>query len=159
MSGVVWSAVLTGTPDLDLIMLNFSATLRDSTASYIQITVPYSQLDDIIDRNTGDITIYKNGVELYTVNFNELRSNVGARSRKLTISGRSESAFPAPSTVALVGVVADNIQASGARELIVSPFNDVIPGDTVSYDSVSTDIETVSINSDATTTTMRLTEA
>ena len=163
VDGVSWSAILTGAPDglddLQLIMFNFAATLRYTSASYIQMTVPYIQLDEIIARQNGDIVLYKNGVELYRVNFNDLRSNVGARSRKITISGRSTVAFPAPSSVPLVDVSRDDIQASGARELMVSPFNEVIPGDMISYDSILTTIGIVNINSDATETTVRLVEA
>jgi hypothetical protein len=169
MSGVQWSAILTGAPDslpdLDLIVLSMQATLRSSTASFMQVVVPMSQIDDINNRTNGNITIYKtllpdgSQVELYTVNFNSFRSDLGARSRRLTISGRSESAFPGPAGVTLVGVIADNLQSSGARELMVSPFNDVLPGDTVTYDAVATVIETITITADSSGTTMQLTEA
>ena len=53
----------------------------------------------------------------------------------------------------------DDIQASGARELMVSPFNEVIPGDMISYDSILTTIGIVNINSDANKTTVRLVES
>jgi len=169
MSGIQWSAILTGSPDslpdLDLNMLNFQATLRGSTASYIQVIVPFDQLDEILLRQNGDIVINKTLIpddttaELYRVNFNDSRTSSGARSRKLTISGRSTAAFPAPSAVTLSGVVADNEQASGARSLDVSPFNDVIPGDTVTYNSVATLIDIVEITANASGTVMRIAEA
>jgi hypothetical protein len=169
MSGIQWSAILTGAPDslpdLALNMFNMQATLRSSTASFMQVVVPMAQIDDITARANGNITIYKtllpdgSPVELYTVNFNSSRSDVGARSRRLTISGRSETAFPGPAAVTLVGVLSDNLQSSGARELDVSPFNDVLPGDTATYDAVATVIETVIITADSAGTTMRLTEA
>ena len=164
-TGVKWSATLTGSPDLELIIFNLQATLRDVTASFIQIVVPFSQLDEVLARTDEDIILYKtllpNGspVELYRVNFNDLRIDQGARNRKLTLSGRSQTAFPAPSIVTLVGVVLDDLQASGARTLSVSPFNDVIPGDTVSYDSILTNIEIVQITADAGGTAVTLTES
>jgi len=169
MSGIQWSAVLTGAPDaladLDLILLNFQATLRSSTASYISATIPFEQLDDVLLRPNGNIVISKTllpdetTAELYTVNFNDVRTNEGARSRKLTISGRSEAAFPGPAAVTLSQVVSDGLQASGARSLDVSPFNDVLPGDTVTYDTVATLIEIVEITANSSGTTMRLAEA
>ena len=169
MSGIVWSGILTGAPDsladLTLEMINFQATLRDSTASYIQVTVPFEQLDDITARPNGDIVISKTLIpddttaELYRVNFNDVRSSLGARNRKLTISGRSEAAFPAPSAVTLVGVISDDLLASGARSLEVSPFNDVIPGDTVTYDATPTVVEIVEISASGSGTTMRVSEA
>jgi hypothetical protein len=135
MSGVQWSAILTGAPDslpdLDLTVFNLQATLRSSTGSFMQVVVPMDQIDDINARTNGNITIYKtllpdgSPVELYTVNFNGSRSDVGARSRRLTISGRSEAAFPGPAGVTLVGVIADSLQSSGARDLMVSPFNGI----------------------------------
>jgi hypothetical protein len=169
VSGITWSAVLTGAPDslpdLELIALNFQATLRSSTASFIQVVLPLSQLDDVIARSNGDIVINKTllpdgaPVELYTVNFNDVRTDEGARSSKLTISGRSEAAFPGPAAVTLAGVVSDGLQSSGARTLAVSPFNDVLPGDTVTYDAVATLIEIVEITGNNDGTSMRLAEA
>jgi hypothetical protein len=169
MSGIIWSGILTGAPDgetdLTLEMINMQATLRGSTASYIQVTVPFEQLDDILLRPSGDIVISKtlmpeeSTAELYRVNFNDVRSSLGARNRKLTISGRSEAAFTGPSSVTLVGVVSDDLQSSGARSLDVSPFNDVLPGDTVTYDATSTVIEIVEISANSTGTRMRVVEA
>lgn len=169
MSGIIWSAVLTGAPDgetdLVLEMLNMQATLRGSTASYIQVTVPFDQLDDILLRTSGDIVISKTLIpeesttELYRVNFNDVRSSLGARSRKLTISGRSETDFPGPSAVTLTDVVSDDLLSSGARSLDVSPFNDVLPGDTVTYDAIPTLIEIVEIFASSSGTTMRVAEA
>ena len=169
MSGIRWSAILTGAPDslsdLDLIMMNFQATLRSSTSSYITATIPFEQLDDVIARSNGNIVINKTllpdetTAELYTVNFNDVRTNEGARNRKLTISGRSEAAFPGPAAVTLSGVVSDDLQSSGARSLNVSPFNDVLPGDTATYASVGTLIEIVEITSNNSGTTMRIAEA
>ena len=169
MSGILWSAVLTGAPDslddLDLILLNFQATLRSSTSSYITATIPYEQLDDVVLRPNGNIVISKTLIpeetttELYTVNFNDVRTNVGARNRKLTISGRSEAAFPGPAAVTLSGVVSDDLQSSGARSLNISPFNNVLPGDTVTYDTVATVIEIVEITANESGTTMRIAEA
>ena len=160
---------MTGAPDgetdLVLNMINFQATLRDSTASYIQVTIPMEQLDDVLLRQSGNIVISKTLIpddttaELYTVNFNDTRTNEGARSRKLTISGRSEAAFPGPAAVDLSGVIADSVQASGARSLDVSPFNDVLPGDTVTYDSEATLIDIVEITANDSGTTMRIAEA
>ena len=76
MSGIQWSAVLTGAPDaladLDLILLNFQATLRSSTASYMSATIPFEQLDDVLLRPNGNIVISKTllpdetTAELYT---------------------------------------------------------------------------------------------
>jgi len=169
MSGIQWSAILTGAPDaltdLDLVLLNFQATLRSSTASYITATIPFEQLDDVIARSNGNIVINKTllpdntTAELYTVNFNDVRTSEGARNRKLTISGRSEAAFPGPAAVTLLGVVSDDLQTSGARSLDVSPFNDVLPGDTVTYDAVATLIEIVEISANSSGTTMRIAEA
>ena len=169
VTGVKWSAILTGAPDgvpdLDLISVNLNATLRDDTASYIQVVIPFSQLDDVLARSNGQIVIFKtllpNGspVELYRVNFNDMRIDEGARNRKITISGRSTAAFPAPSLVTLAGVVSDDIQASGARTLAVSPFNDVIPGDSILYDSEITTIDLVQITANSGGTQMRLTQA
>ena len=169
MSGIAWSVVLTGAPDattdLALEALSIQATLRGSSASYVQVVVPYSQLDDVLLRQNGAIVLNKvvlpaeTSAELYRVNFNDLRSDVGARSRRITLSGRSEAAFPAGVAVDLVDVIEDSIQESGARSLDVSPFNDVVPGDTVTYDSTPTLIEIVQIASGASGTTMRIAEA
>jgi hypothetical protein len=168
VTGVHWSAVLTGTPDgqidLDLNLINFQATLRESTASYISVTIPYNQLDDILLRPNGNIEIYKrinlDGTPnlLYSVNFNDTRISSGARSSKLTVSGRSTAAFPAPSAVTLSGVISDGLQASGARTLDVSPFNDVVPGDTVTYASIATVIDLVEVSGDVSSSSMRITE-
>lgn len=169
MSGIRWTAILTGAPDalsdLVLNMINFQATLRDSTASYIQVTIPFEQFDDVNLRPNGDIVINKTLIpddstaELYRVNFNDLRTNLGARRRKLTISGRSEAAFPGPAAVTLIDVVTDSLQSSGARSLDVAPFNDVLPGDTVTYDATPTVIDLVEVTSNSEGTTMRLAEA
>ena len=169
MSGIQWSGVLTGSadslPDLALNLFSFQATLRLSTASFMQAVIPFTQLDDVIARPNGDIVIYKtllpdgSPVELYQVNFNDFRTDQGSRSRRLTLSGRSEAAFPGPAAVTLAGVISDGLQVSGARSLDVSPFNDVLPGDTVTYDAVPTVIEIVEITANDTGTTMRLAEA
>jgi hypothetical protein len=165
VTGVRWSGILTGTPDLTLSLINMQATLRGDTASYMQAVIPYTQLDDVLARPGGDIVIYKTllpdglPVELYRVNFNDLRTYQGARNQKLTISGRSTAAFPAPSTVALVGVESDSLQTSGARTLVVSPFNDVIPGDSIDYDSIVTLINLVDISANSSGTTTRLARA
>ena len=168
-SGVIWSAILTGTADgvtdLDLKLLNIQATLRFSTASFLQVIVPLSQLDDVLARENGAIVVYKtilpdgDETEFYRVNFSEMRSDYGARSSKLTLSGRSEAAFSSPALVTISEVVSDDLQASGARSLAVSPFNNVFPGDTVTYDSVSTVVEIVEVSSSSTGTNMRLAEA
>ena len=164
-TGIKWTGVLTGSPDLDLNIINLQATLRNNTASFIQVVLPFDQLDEILLRPDGDIVIFKTllpdgaPVELYRVNFNDIRTDNGARNRKITISGRSTAAFPASSVVTLVGVVSDTLQASGARTLSVSPFNDVIPGDEVTYDSVLTYIENVQITADSVGTVMTLAES
>lgn len=167
MSGVQWRAVLTGAPDslpdLVLIMKNFSASLRGSTASFMSFTVDPSQLDDITARSNGDIVLYKKKIpdgaftEVYRVNFNEYRSDRGARNWSVNISGRSTTAFPAGQTVALADVVYDGTLQDGRRQLQVNPFNDVIPGDTIDFDSVQTLIDGVSISS-GDQTTMVITE-
>lgn len=169
MSGIQWSVILTGAPDAlpDLVLkaYNFQATLRSSTASYIQVVVPFSQFDDIDARQNGEIVVNKillpeeTETELYRVNFNDLRTTQGARSSKLTISGRSTAAFPGPAAVTLTDVELDNIQGSGARSLQVSPFNNVLPGDTVTYDAVATLIEIVEVTSNNQGTLMRVAEA
>lgn len=169
MSGIRWTALLTGAPDalpdLVLNMLNFQATLRESTASYISVTIPFEQFEEVNLRPNGDIVINKTlipedtTVELYRVNFNDSRTSVGARQRKLTISGRSEAAFPGPAAVTLIGVISDGPQASGARSLEVSPFNDVLPGDTVTYDATPTVIDIVEVSSNDAGTVMRIAEA
>lgn len=169
MSGIKWSGILTGAPDslpdLDLILINFQATLRESTASFISVTLPFEQLDDVIARSNGNIVINKillpegTTEELYQVNFNDIRTNTGARNRTLSISGRSEAAFPGPVAVTLSGVVFDGVQSSGARTLAVSPFNNVLPGDTVTYDAVATLIDLVVITGNNSGTTMRIAEA
>ena len=169
MSGIIWTSILTGAPDgqtdLVLDLLNFQATLRESSASYISVTIPFSQLNDVLIRSNGNIQIFKtvkpDGTPnlLYTVNFNDTRTNYGARSSKLVISGRSTIAFPGPSAVTLSGVISDGLQLSGARTLTISPFNDVLPGDTVTFDSIATIIDLVEITGDNSQTTMRIAEA
>lgn len=169
MSGVHWSGILTGAPDgqtdLVLNLINFQATLRESSASYISATIPIIQLDDVLLRQNGNIQIFKtikpDGTPniLYTVNFNDSRNNTGARSSKLIISGRSTTAFPGPSAVTLSGVISDGLQSSGARTLDISPFNDVLPGDTVTFDSVATVIDLVQITGNNSQSSMRIAEA
>jgi len=137
-SGVIWSAILTGTADgvtdLDLKLLNIQATLRSSTASFLQVIVPLSQLDDVLARENGAIVVYKT-----------------------ILPDGDETELPALVTIS--EVVSDDLQASGARSLAVSPFNNVFPGDTVTYDSVSTVVEIVEVSSSSTGTNMRLAEA
>jgi hypothetical protein len=163
MPGVLFTAILTGTPDsttdLTLPLLTMTASLRDSTDSFISITVPWAYFDEVNARPNGDIQLYKNGSLLYTVNFNTFRYDQGARSRTLTLSGRSTASFGATETVTLdQGVESDSKQANDKRVLVVNPIHDVIPGDTVSYDAVNSVIERVQYTSNNSGTRLTLTE-
>ena len=169
VTGATWSVVLTGSADslsdLTLNCKNLSASLRDSTASFMSFVVDYDQLDDITSRPNGDIELYRtlqpdgSASLVYSVNFNDYRIDRGGRNRSVSISGRSSAAFAAPAFVDLVDVLSDNLLSDGRRQLIVNPANDVVPGYTAIYDSVSTVIESVDITAGSSGSRMTLTEA
>jgi hypothetical protein len=168
VTGVQWGAVLTGAPDsltdLDLLISSFTATLRASTSTFFSFVVAFSQLESITDRPNGDLVLFKtklpsgSPVEVHRVNFNEIRSDQGARSGSVTIGGRTSVALPIGSTVVIVDVAEDNIFADGRRQLAVNPGNDVNPGETIDYDSTLTVVDTVEYQGDSNGSVMRLVE-
>jgi len=170
MSGVRYTAFLTGTPDslTDLALdkvFTVSATLRGSTSSYISLTVPWGYFEEINNRPNGDIKLYRTvhpdgSAELvHTVNFNDFRFDRGASTRIITISGTTTVGFTGPKTVVLTDVESDDLQANGKRLVVCSPFYDVKPGDTIDYDSVQSVIEIVRITANGSSSKLALTEA
>lgn len=175
MSGIVFSVELTGAPDglsdLALRVDYLNMTLRASTSSSISVVVDYDQLDDITARSNGAIVVYKEvvsqgnpfapdvaPVEVKRANFSDLRMYRGAIQRSATMGGTTTVGFAAGVPVTLEDVVKDTLLSDGRRVLEVSPFNDVKPGDTVTYNAVATVIEEVAYSGDADGMTMTLTE-
>lgn len=156
----MFDAVLTGTPDLPLDLSNVALTMRPAY-TFMRVSVNPGLVQEIAARSSGELVLYRtiDGTrsEVKRVNYNGLRSDEGGNSRSLSLSGTTTVGYTTGS-VSLFDVVSDDILADGRRQLVVSAANDVVPGDTVTWNGTPTVIGTVQLNAGAGGITQTLSE-
>ena len=140
-------------PDLSTLVIpisSFTARIREGDPSYLQLVVPNYQLyaDDILDRTTHcrncQLVVNKildrdtdNPYEVIRVDFENLRTDQGARSESVFLVGHRTFYNPSPQTIALTDVdyvrTGIDINTGSDHRLRFSAYLNVTAGDTVTY--------------------------
>lgn len=127
-----------GTTDAILPIRSFQVRHRESTASYYQVVIPSLAYIDAIDaRPNGHIVIWSDtdGVteELMRGALGDVRSDRGANSQAVTISGNASRAATPLATYTVTDVLYQYSTFDGEQRLRIPPRAGIRPGDTIRY--------------------------
>ena len=152
---------LTGTTDLILPLSSFSARHRVGSASYYSIVIPsFSYVSEIAARPLGQIVIWSDTdgaeEELSRGTLGDVRTDRGARSQSITISGNSSQAATPRATYQITDVLYAYSTFDGEQRLRIRPRAAIRPGDTVRYGSTFFEVGLVSWSVSASEASMEI---
>lgn len=150
------------TTDYPFKLVTFNLTKRDGTNSYYSVSAPFSDalMDAFEARPAGKIYIERDGVAWESFNVENLQYAKGVFSQSFTITGYRQETNASPATVAVPAsaVVSDGQDAQGRLLLDLVPWAlAVLPGDTITYQTVSYTVDILTTQVSATRTTQKLT--
>jgi hypothetical protein len=160
---VNYQLTLTGsadsTTDVILPISNFTLRWRDSTKdSYLSCTVPsvgkYGNL--ITARSNGNLVLASGSWELMDCPLTDIRLQRGGNRSSVVLTGYVAVSNPSPQSVTVNEALYSNEDPSGDFRLRV-PVQQLLPGDTVTYESVARDIETIALSVNENQAQMELT--
>lgn len=127
-----------GLTDITLPMASFSVRHRYDGPSYYQLTIPtYAYVSAIAARPNGEIVIWsKTGEveeELLRGDLGNVRTDRGANSQSISISGNSERAARDPATYLLAEALYASTTFEGESRLRIPPRAAIRPGDFIRY--------------------------
>lgn len=127
-----------GLDDVVLPISAFQVRHREATDSYYSITIPsYAFIDALAARPLGKVVIWSDtgGVteELMRGSLGDVRSDRGASSQSITISGNASQAATTPQTYLIEKASYAYTTFAGGSRLRIEPRAGIRPGDTIGY--------------------------
>jgi len=136
--------------DVTIPISSFTARIREGSPSYLQVVVPdyNTYANAILSRTTHcrncELTIYRtlDGdsstiTEVLTVDFENLRADIGSRSQSIFLVGHRTSYNASPRTVTLTDIdyvrYGIDVEEDPTNRVRFSAYLDVTAGDTVEY--------------------------
>ncbi|MBT8085978.1 MAG: LamG domain-containing protein [Woeseia sp.] len=141
---VTYTCVIEGAadslPDLILPISSFQGAIRSGRPSFLSVVVPDAlrYTDDIIARPNGDLVVTRNVIftdqssesaEIARVNPPSIRTDRGARSSSITLSGEKQTTNTSPKAVTIDQVNYRAFQTDGKRRFRANLNNNLRAGD------------------------------
>lgn len=148
------------TTDVVLPLSSFSLRLRDSAQdSYLSCVIPdVSQYGLLVSaRPNGNLQLQADWL-MIDCPLTDIRLLDGSRQSSVRLTGYGSVNNPAPQTVTISKAIYSNDDPTGSFRLR-APLQQLLPGDTVIFQSVSRDIETISVSANSNQTQMELSMA
>jgi hypothetical protein len=146
-----------GTTDIELPVSNFTLRLRPSTQdSYLSVVIPNAtaHADAITARSNGNLQLAGDW-SMIDCELTDIRIQRGPNSSSVTLTGYTAVTNASPQTVTLDEIQYLNLDPSGTTRLRAA-LQQILPDDTVIYDTVSYTVETISISVNRNQTQMEL---
>ena len=143
----LWLFALTGAPDgledVDLPVSSIQMRRVSGRPSYVQVVVPNSLKwgDAVTNRPNGEMIVYRAWLksdgslekhEVQRANQDTIRTDWGARSGKITLTGYKQTTYQNPTTINIGKVSYENI-SDGKTLIRTLPNHELNPLDTIQY--------------------------
>lgn len=112
-------------------LYSFSVRLRQSTPSYLQVSIPYSYYPNISGLTSGLITIYKsiNSSSYFKYMYVDLETitpYIGSENKSVSITGHKTITFPSD-YVRIDGIEYQSLDSDGNQVIRCSPYYTIKP--------------------------------
>jgi hypothetical protein len=145
----VYSATISGTPTLSIPISTVSLRLRETDDSYASVTIPWTTdlATEIASRDAEDLSIYRDGELIATVDIDYIRSDIGITRASITVSGHRVISWGTPGSYTLQDI--NYYSSTNSFRCAVENNKDIRPGDTISSPNGSFTAGVITINASA----------